>query len=90
MTSYLSNVGDCGLHRRTPYGMTNISMTQLSIAKYYGGCTFQNERYTYVPDTDELIRNDVLRWKKTQERKAKKSERNEIVAKHLATTGAKP
>lgn len=63
MTSQLKGVELCGLHRRTPYGITNVSMTQLSIARHYGGCKFQGDSYTYLPDTDELIRNDVLRWK---------------------------
>jgi hypothetical protein len=70
-SSALAGVGDCGLHRRTPYGMTNVSMTQLSIARYYGGCTYQGESYIYLPHTDELIRADVLKWKRKQERKPK-------------------
>jgi hypothetical protein len=70
-SSALFEVVNCGLHRRTPYGMTNVSMTQLSIARYYGGCSFQGDSYTYLPHTDELIRNDVLKWKRKQERKRK-------------------
>ena len=69
--SALLGVEACGLHRRTPYGMTNVSMTQLSIARYYGGCKFQGDIYTYLPHTDELIRNDVLKWQKKQKRAAK-------------------
>jgi len=64
--SELSGVGDCGLHRRTPYGMTNVRMTQLSIARHYGGITFNGDSYTYLPHTDELIRDDVLKWKTKQ------------------------
>jgi len=61
----------CGLHKRTPYGMTNVSMTQLSIARYYGGCRFQGDDYIYLPDTDELIRHDVLKWQRKKKRAAK-------------------
>lgn len=69
--SELLGVEVCGLHRRTPYGMTNVSMTQLSIAKYCGGCKFQGESYTYLPHTDELIRDDVLEWQQKQKCAAK-------------------
>ena len=51
--------------------MTNVSMTQLSIARYYGGCKFQGDSYTYLPHTDELIRDDVLKWQRKQKRTAK-------------------
>lgn len=60
----------CPLHRKTPFGMTNVSMTQLSIARHYGGIKYNGESYTYLPKTDELIRNDVLKW---QTKNAKKS-----------------
>ena len=69
--SALLGVEACGLHRRTPYGMTNVSMTQLSIARHYGGCKYQGDSYTYLPHTDELIRDDVLKWQRKQKRAAK-------------------
>lgn len=70
--SVLDDVHLCGLHRRTPYGMTNVSMTQFSIARHYGGIKFNGDSYTYFPHCDELIRDDVLRWKTNQ---PKESER---------------
>lgn len=60
----LSGVEECGLHRRTPYGITNVRETVFSVARFSGMCKFQGDDYTYLPETDELIRNDVLRWKK--------------------------
>ena len=62
-TSILVVVGVCGLHKRTPYGITNVSMTQFSIARHFGGIKYNGDDYTYFPHTDELIRDDVLRWK---------------------------
>ena len=41
-------------------------MTQLSIARYYGTINFNGYKYIYYPDTDELIREDVMRWKAKQ------------------------
>ena len=69
--SALLGVEACGLHKRTPYGMTNVSMTQLSIARHYGGCRFRGEDYIYLPTTDELIRWDVIKWKRKQKRATK-------------------
>ena len=67
--SHLTNLESCPLHKRTPYGMTNVSQTQLSIARQYGGIRFHGESYTYIPTTDELIRDDVLKWRKQQAKK---------------------
>ena len=73
MKEIASSVGveACGLHRRTPYGMTNVSMTQLSIARHYGGIKYNGDSYTYLPKTDELIRDDVIKWQRKQKRAAK-------------------
>ena len=69
--SGLEGIENCQLHTRTPYGMTNISMTQLSIARYYGGIKYNGESYTYLPLTDELIRDDVLKWKRKTDKAAR-------------------
>lgn len=62
--SILTGLDDCPLHRKTPFGMTNVSMTQMSIARYFGGIKVNGYDYIYNPMTDELIRSDVLKWKK--------------------------
>ena len=69
IASYLIGVENCGLHKRTPYGMTNVSMSQFSISRYYGSCKFNGDLYTYIPSTDELVRNDVLKWMNRKEKK---------------------
>lgn len=74
----LDNLGACDLHKRTPYGMKGVSSTQLSIARHYGGIIFQGEGYTYNPIADELIRNDVLKWKMGLEKKEKKARKQEL------------
>lgn len=40
----------------------NVSMTQLSIARHYGGCTVQGKHFIYNPTDDSLIRGDVITW----------------------------
>lgn len=50
------------LHQRTPYLIPGVSRSQFSIARRYGGTTYNREAYTYIPPTDELIRDDVLRF----------------------------
>ena len=50
------------LSRDTPFIIQGVSTTQLSIARHYGGCKFQNREYRYVPPTDELVRDDVIKW----------------------------
>jgi len=67
--SRLEGLEDCPLHRRTPFGMTDVSRGMFSVARYAGGCKFNGEHYTYFPDTDELVRDDVLKWQKKQKQK---------------------
>jgi hypothetical protein len=49
------------LHQRAPYALRNVSMGFFSIARHYGGLTFQGCHYTYMPGHDECVRDDVLR-----------------------------
>jgi hypothetical protein len=69
---FLTGLDDCPLHRNSPYGVTNVSHTQLSIARYYGTINFNGFKYIYNPMADELIREDVLKWKTKQWREKQK------------------
>jgi|WetSurMetagenome_2_1015567.scaffolds.fasta_scaffold562694_1 hypothetical protein len=82
-TSYLTPeevalLQSSGLKREAPFLITNVSNTQFSVARHYGGCMAYGQKYTYNPLTDELIRDDVLKWigrerKKIKKEKTKKS-----------------
>lgn len=67
--SALGGLEECPLPRKTPFGITNVRMTQFSIARFYGGIQFNGDTYTYLSDTDELIRDDVLEWRLKQLRR---------------------
>lgn len=64
--SALAGLENCPLHRNTPFGICNVRMTQFSIARFYGAAKYNGDSFTYLPDTDELIRDDVLRWRMKQ------------------------
>ena len=64
--SALIGLDACPLHRKTPFGITSVQTTQLSIARFYGGIQYNGNYYAYLPDTDELIRDDVLKWRLKQ------------------------
>lgn len=66
MNSHLDSLADCPLHKKTPFGITNVSMTQFSIARYSGLIKYNGDTFIYLPDTDELVRDDVLKWKRNQ------------------------
>lgn len=51
-----------GLPRETPFLIRWVSQTQFSIARHYGGAKFNGSDYTYIDATDELIRDDVLKF----------------------------
>lgn len=61
-TSLLEGVEKCGLHKKTPYGIQGVSTSMLSVARYSGGCKYNGDSYVYIPHTDELVREDVLKW----------------------------
>ena len=80
--SILSDLDNCPLHRKSPFGITNVTQTQFSIARYYGGINFNGSMYIYYPDTDELIRQDVMQWKAKQ-LKSKHKKQSENFQKEL-------
>jgi len=63
----------CQLPDNPPWLYRNVSQTQLSIARFSGGCRVNGRMYYYNPLTDELVRDDVLKWLGQQERAAKKA-----------------
>lgn len=70
MHTQLDGLDNCPLHKRNPFVIRNVSKTQFSIARYSGGCTLNGDRYVYIPHADELIRADVLKWKKKAQKNA--------------------
>ena len=44
-----------------PEHIYNVSQTQLSVARYYGGCKFNGADYHYDAESDTLYRMDVWR-----------------------------
>lgn len=63
----------------TPERIYNVSQTQLSVARFYGGCKFNGSDYHYDDESDTLIRMDI--WgaqcasSKKEAAKAAKAER---------------
>ena len=62
-----------------PERIYNVSQTQLSVARFYGGCSLNGADYHYDAESDTLTRMDV--WKaqcassKKEGAKAAKAER---------------
>ena len=50
--------------KTAPDEIHNVSHTQLSIARHYGGCVFNGKEYVYFPDEDKLVRKDLVKKKK--------------------------
>lgn len=62
------------LHQRAPYAITGISRSIFSIARHYGGLTFKDCRYTYMPEHDECVRDDVLKMVEKRRKKRQKDD----------------
>ena len=57
----------------------NVSHSQLSIARYYGGLNINGIEYTYEAKTDRLIRKDYLKEYNKQNKAIKvKQENNQL------------
>jgi hypothetical protein len=70
MMTHIPDTSACPLSRKTPYSFKDVSNTGLALAQIYGGCNYMGQTYTYFPDTDELVRDDVLRWAKRKPKTA--------------------
>lgn len=46
----------------TPYMIRGISQGMFSLARHYGGMTYQGRSYQYMPETDECVRADVVKF----------------------------
>lgn len=49
------------MDRGAPYVIAGVSSGMFSIARHYGGMTYNTHRYTYCPAYDECVRNDVIK-----------------------------
>ena len=62
-----------------PERIYNVSQTQLSVARFYGGCKFNGADYHYDAETDTLTRMDIRQARiasnKEDAAKAAKAER---------------
>lgn len=76
MNSYLTDDEIAALQltalpRDTPFLIRNVSHGVFSISRHFGGTIFNGAHYAYIPASDELVREDVLKWA-TKRRKSKK------------------
>ena len=58
----ISALQDSGLTRDAPYIIQGVRHGFFSVARHYGGAVYKGMHYAYQPLTDELIRDDVLKW----------------------------
>lgn len=62
-----------------PYAIRNVSTSIFSIARHYGGVRAYSTYYVYLPESDELIRDDVfklvVKWRKAAEKERKEAEK---------------
>ena len=75
-----------------PYAIRNVSTSIFSIARHYGGLRAYSTYYVYLPESDELIRDDVFKlvkkWRKSAEKERKEAEKKSKVEAE-AEVGAK-
>lgn len=58
----LSVINSSGLNFSVAHAIIRyVSSSQLSVARHFGGCRAFGRHYVYVPETDELIRDDVVK-----------------------------
>lgn len=71
-----------------PYAIRNVSTSIFSIARHYGGMRAYSTYYVYLPESDELIRDDVfklvMKWRKAAEKERKEAEKKANVEAEVA------
>ena len=82
MTSHLTDdelaaLDASSLKRDSAFIIQGVSESMFSVARYYMGMRWNGYHYAYVPPTDELIREDVVKWlgeyRKGKAREARKA-----------------
>ena len=58
-----------------PDEIHGVSQSQFSVARHYGGITFNGAHYTYIPHEDKLVRDDILKARAKAAKDAKKAEK---------------
>jgi len=58
-------------HTKPPERIIGVSQSQFSVARHYGGCTYNGHHYHYDADTDTLIRQDVWQAQLKGDKEAK-------------------
>lgn len=58
-----------------PISISHVSQTQLSVARHYGGCTYDGKPYIYNYNTDELIREDIMKAVEKMRKKENEQQR---------------
>lgn len=71
---FLKLLQQCPLHRRSPFLIRSVSTSYFSVARHYGGAKIQGCDYTYLPETDEIVRDDVLQWIQKQVKSTQKKD----------------
>ena len=61
-----------------PDEIHGVSQSQFSIARHYGGITFNGAHYTYLPHEDKLVRDDILNARAKATRNAKRAEKKAL------------
>lgn len=62
----------------------NVSATQFSISRHYGGCKVNGVYYCYDPGSDTLIREDVLESELAEKKKSAAAEKKKQQAAQQA------
>jgi len=61
------------LPTNAPFAICSVSQSQFSIARHYGGIKFNGFPYTYIQPSDELVRDDVMKFIGKRRKQAKKT-----------------
>lgn len=64
--------------QQQPEIIRNVSATQFSIARHYGGCKVNGVYYRYDPRDDTLTREDVIKARAAESKKAAKDKTKQM------------
>ena len=59
------------LSSTTPFAIQNVRGTQFSVARHFGAANYNGQTYTYNQAEDSLVRDDVIKWFKSEKMGAK-------------------
>lgn len=77
-----------GFGEQSMWAFYRITGSVFSVARHYGGMSIGGKRYAYFPESDSLVRQDIVDWLTKRDRQTARAAREAEKARWDALQGS--